>query len=593
VRDLLRQVLDVLVLASAVCGLLLFAAAVIGFIAALVRVTILGRVLVIPFRGSDERRVEITGLFARRLMEIEGTCTRRAREIKHLKAEFEKQSRRTLVADHGDDVLAGNGELSDAVTDLSRFRDLPTIGPAPRVGDEFIDDILLLDERASIADADLGVVSVAGVSFSPQSILALLRAVPAVFARRLLTGSIVNFGANAVVSVSYEERWATRDSGAVRRRTEVKGDGWMPAIEDLAFALAKGRIEHLRRRGREDHSRQPAPLATRVSEMADRATVEATSWAAGEAFLDGYVSHLRHYVSGKGMDRDRALRCYAAAVQAQPGYTRAIYHRATLLYNQYQPGPNKEAIAGFTEVARSSDDARVRALAYAGLAMAYCQTAHRFGDDREKAANLAGSASEKAIEAEATLEEAGVADAWTKQVREQFEAAVARYDEVADRAGPAAPAQRIASFALNNAGWIWLNPLQERDDSLGHAERRLWQAVRLYPNKVAYANLAEVARRHRRYAAASALFECSLTLDTSYVKGWNERACLEVEIAATGAADKRAEALNASKTHHERAIELTDDRHYVEELRNEYKKALESHGLLEQVKVPEVSASLT
>jgi len=55
VRDLLRQVLDVLVLASAVCGLLLFAAAVIGFIAALIRVTVLGRVLVIPFRGSDER----------------------------------------------------------------------------------------------------------------------------------------------------------------------------------------------------------------------------------------------------------------------------------------------------------------------------------------------------------------------------------------------------------------------------------------------------------------------------------------------------------------------------------------------------------
>jgi len=47
----------VLVLASAVCGLLLFAAAVIGFIAALIRVTVLGRVLVIRFRGSDDTRL--------------------------------------------------------------------------------------------------------------------------------------------------------------------------------------------------------------------------------------------------------------------------------------------------------------------------------------------------------------------------------------------------------------------------------------------------------------------------------------------------------------------------------------------------------
>lgn len=583
-----------LVLASAVCGLLLFAAAVIGFIAALIRVTVLGRVLVIPFRGTDERRVEITGLFARRLIEIEGTCTRRAREIKDLKAEFEKQSRQTLRAEHGDDVLTAGGELSGAVTDLSRFRELPTIGAAPRVGDAFVDDILLLDERASVANADLGVVSVAGVSFSPQSILALLRAVPAVFAQRLLTGSIVSFGENAVLSVSYEERWVGRASGAVRRRTEVKGDAWMPAIEDLAFALAKGRIEHLRRRGSDAHAHGLDALAVRVSEMADRATVEATSWAAAEAFLDGYVSHLRHYVSGKGADRDRALGCYTAAVDAQPGYTRAIYHRATLLYNQYQPTPNEQAIAGFAEVAGSSDDPRVRALAYAGLAMAYCQAAHRFGHDREDAATRAGTASEKALEAEATLEEAGVAEAWTTQIREQWEAAVERYDEVAARVAkreePAAPAQRIASFALNNAGWIWLDPLQERGGALREAERRLWHAVRLYPNKVAYANLAEVARRRQRYADARALFDCSLTLDRSYVKGWNERACLEVEIATIGTAGERAEALNASKTHHERAIELTkDDPHYIEQLKNEYRQALEAHGFA----LPEGSASLT
>src|SRR6185436_17397215 len=189
------------------------------------------------------------------------------------------------------------------------------------------------------------------------------------------------------------------------------------------------------------------------------------------------------------------------------------------------------------------------------------------------------------LEAEPGLEEAGVAHAWAKQIREDWDGAVECYDDVAERVAerkePAAPAQRIASFALNNSGWIWLDPLSERDGALREAERRLWQAVRLYPNKVAYGNLAEIARRYRRYADARALFERSLTLDPSYAKGWNERACLEVEIAAAGSAD----ALDESMTHHRRAIKLAGaDAKYAKRLRTEYEAALAQHGLLAQAK---------
>ena len=583
-----------LILVGAVCGLLLFAAAVIGFIAALIRVTILGRVLVIPFRGTDERRVEITGLFARRLMEIEERCTHLARQIRDLKAEFVEQSGRALPLEaHGDEVLARGAALSSDVTDSSDVQALPTIIAAPRTADELIDDILLLDETASVSNADLGVVSVAGVSFSPQSILALLRALPAIFARRLLSGSIVSFGETALLSVSYQEGRLGRHTRTVRRRAEVHGESWLPAIEDLAFSLAKGHIEMVRAKAGRGHPRPDAPLAVRVSEMADRATVEATSWAAGEAFLNGYVAHLRHYVSGEGADRDRALRCYETAVQAQPGYTRAIYHRATLLYNRYMPDDNDAAIAGF-EKAAGSDDTRLRALSYAGLAMAHCQSVHRFGRDRKEVIPLAWNASEQSLEAEPGLEEAGVAHAWAKQLCEDWDGAVEQYDQVAkrvaDRDEPAAPAQRIASFALNNAGWIWLDPLAERDGALREAERRLWQAVRLYPNKVAYGNLAEIARRYRRYVDARALFERSLTLDPSYVKGWNERACLEVEIAAAGSAD----ALDESMSCHRRAITLAaDDDTYAKQLRAEYEAALARHGLLAQAQDQEAWPSLT
>ncbi len=118
--------------------------------------------------------------------------------------------------------------------------------------------------------------------------------------------------------------------------------------------------------------------------------------------------------------------------------------------------------------------------------------------------------------------------------------------------------------------------------------------MRLYPNKVAYGNLAEVARRHRRYPDARALFERALKLDPSYVNGWNERACLEVEIAAEGNDGDAGDALTASLAHHHRAVGLAgDDDKYAKRLRAEYEAALARHGLLAQAQDQEAWPSLT
>jgi tetratricopeptide (TPR) repeat protein len=580
VKDLLRQALDALVLVGAVCGLLLFAAAVIGFVAAVFRVTALGRVLVLPFRGSDERRVDLTALFVRRLMDIEGEWTAFAAQIQALKHEFEVQSAPTQLVEtqeSSDSALADGRPLDVRDPDPSAV--LSAVGAGPRTtGDDFLDDIFLLEGGGSIATADLGVVSVAGVSFSPQTIIALLRALPAVFARRVLTGSMVTFGARTLVTVTYEERWPRRSGRTARCSAEVEGDTWPEAIEDLAFQLAKGRIDLFRGRGRHGREGRSAAVRTSASVMADRAVVEATSWRASRAFLTGYVSHLRHYVSGSAADRDRALGCYATALEAQPGYTRAAYHRATLQYNRYLPAANEDALAGFG-LATASDDGRLRALAHAGLAMAFCQRVQRFGHDAEAVLPQAWQASEDAIKIEPGLEEARLAQGWTRQIREDFETAIELYDRLAGAAGDAPPARRIASFALNNAGWIWLDPLRERDDALLSAERRLWQAVRIYPNKIAYGNLAEIARRYRRYDDARALFDVALALDPDYVSGWNERACLEIEIAAASEGSAAEDALTAAEAHHARALGLASDKQYAERLRSAYETSRRSHGL--------------
>jgi tetratricopeptide (TPR) repeat protein len=113
--------------------------------------------------------------------------------------------------------------------------------------------------------------------------------------------------------------------------------------------------------------------------------------AALRAFIAGYAAQIRHYLSGSAHDRERALAHYQEALEAQPHYSRAAYNRAVLLYNRYQRKANDEAIACFAAATRSHD-ARDRALAFAGLAMAYCQVVHRF-EHRWRTTTRGGSCS--------------------------------------------------------------------------------------------------------------------------------------------------------------------------------------------------------
>jgi tetratricopeptide (TPR) repeat protein len=585
VSELTRDVLAVLTLVAAVCGLVLFALAVAGFVLAAWRVGVQKRPLVLPFGGSEELRTTLMPLFIGRIAEIEDQWVQRANELKAEKAEFEAEydaSPKAVLAKEGEGTpLADGGALppvrSEPTADRQGRTGLRGIGLAPRsTGDESIPHVLALGDN-SLANVDLGAISVAGVSFSPEMILALLRRVPTVFARRRITGTVAELGQTAVLGAIYEERRLWRSPRTVRRRVRFDNGDWLSAIDLLSFQLAKGRVEVIRDRRREAKKR-----TRRGSETAERAFIEAESWEACEAFLLGYIHQFRHYLSGTASERERALELYTAALGFQPDYTHAHYNRATLLYNRYLAGDNHRAIEGFL-AATASRFERVQALAFAGLAMAYGQEVHRFGATKDDVAADALDASERALALEPTLEEAHFAAAWALQIDEQWEKSVAGYRKVyelqSDKDIP--PAARIKSFAYNNGAWVTMNKLRDaRADPDREAEELLWQAVRLYPNKIAYGNLAEIARRHQRYEDAKQLFEYALQLDRSYVNGWHEFALLELERAGHAATQGDAQ---SARAHYDKAkrnqklAESAGDEETAADVRAKFETALDSY----------------
>jgi tetratricopeptide (TPR) repeat protein len=616
---LVSELLHALAVVLAAAGVGVFVLLVIGLLVTSVRVGVLGRVLVLPFRGMDERRGELTALFATRLIEIEQEWAAAARELTDLRTQFQETTSQT--GSKLDNTSATKPEVTPPepkaerhpLADGAPVAHTPVPGESrdvasgPRTtGDDFLDDILLLDEDSSLAGADLGTLSIAGVSFSPHHVLAFLRRLPSVFARRVLSGSLLTTGDGAVLTVTYAERSLRRRPQVTRCVAEIGADAWLSTVDGIAFEIAKARIERLReRRGRKarpsdraanepsssvssaesgaDSTRNTttASASGSGSYTADRALVEAETWKAAKAFLAAYASHLRHYVSGRASDRDEALWRYDQALQLQPGYTRAAYNRATLAYNRYLPFANKQAITDF-ECATASHDQRVRALAWAGLAMAYCQAIHRFNADPDALAPEAVDASQRALELEPDLEEPRFARAWAYQTQGEWNQALNDYDEVlATPIEETAPGRRIKSFALNNAGWIWLKPLHRRKKAIIEAEQYFWRAVDYYPNKVAYANLAEVARSHRRYNDALAFFERALKLDDCYVNAWNERAQLEVEIAATalssGDARRCKHFVAEAAAHYARARRIAEDEDYAKQLGRAFQKTVKKH----------------
>jgi tetratricopeptide (TPR) repeat protein len=579
--ELARETVNILVLVAGLSALGLFALAAGGLIVSTYRVGVQRRPLVLPFRGSEAVSSGLTALFVIQLLEVERRWVRRVVAVGALKEEFEEEYKNSpkaeLLEDGAESPLADGAALPaipmrEAGT-ATGHAGIAGVGTGPRsTGDETIEDVLELGEN-SLADADLGVVSVAGVSFSPQAILTLLRRFPGIFARRRISGTVVELGGTSTIAVTYEERDPLRPTRSVRRLVQIAEDGWSAAIENLAFQLAKGRIEIIR-----DPSAARSAAKGSQSDTAERAFIEAESWAACEAFLSAYAHQLRHYLSGTGSDREKALGLYTKALEVQPGFTRAHHNLATLLYNRYRRPDNKLAIEHFQAATESEDD-RVRALAYAGLAMGYGQETERFKEPRATFAARAKDASAQALALDPSLEESHFAAAWALQIDGQWAEAVGAYEKVDKlETDPTVPGARIRSFAYNNAAWVVLYKLPETPESVRRAEVHLWKAVRLYPNKIAYVNLAEVARRHTKYEAAETLFGYALELDRNYAAAWHELALLELE-RATVAADlgesEEQRRYYEQSLRDQRKAEEVGDEQTAAALKDEFQLALE------------------
>ena len=107
------------------------------------------------------------------------------------------------------------------------------------------------------------------------------------------------------------------------------------------------------------------------------------------------------------------------------------------------------------------------------------------------------------------------------------------------------------------------------------AQAKFREALGYYPNKVAHANLAEVARLERRYADALSHFARALSLDGEYVNARNERACLKIEVAAEGSdpADRNSW-LEEARIDHARAVQLAGDPLYAKQLQAKFEATL-------------------
>jgi tetratricopeptide (TPR) repeat protein len=170
--------------------------------------------------------------------------------------------------------------------------------------------------------------------------------------------------------------------------------------------------------------------------------------------------------------------------------------------------------------------------------MAYCQNVHRFGEPKEPWAFKADVESSRALELEPDLAEARFARGWAYQALEQMDEAVDWYDRVAEVPEDIAKSRQLKSFALNNAGFICLRYLDDET----RAETYLRNALRLYPNKIAHANLGEIHKHRREFEAAEHEFDGAIRLDSEYVNGLNEFGMLYVAWAR--------EAANASQPSH-------------------------------------------
>jgi tetratricopeptide (TPR) repeat protein len=516
--------LRVLELIAVVLGFLFVLALFLGLLKSIWNVTVGGQTLVVPFQGSSSATT-VGEVLAQQLGTVERECGTLTRSIREAQGPPKESDAPNLVDLGG----ATPRTRPDTTLDEAQIRialDNPLQGEA------------------------LPTISFGGVTFSPDMLFSVTRRVRTAVARRRIRGVVHEFGSTVRLSVQVRLPGKHPDPITIVRDLAAPGQ-LVGVIDDLAFGVAKIHLG----------------LET-----------DAGTWAGYRAFLVAYDHHVRFLGSASVTERERAIAAYQDSLAAEPDYLVAHYNLAVLLYNRYMETDNEQAIEHFQKASASEDD-NLRALALAGLAIAYCQRVHRFGYPEQPSASLADEASTKAVSANPRLEETWFARAFAVQGLGRFEEALADYRKVVDLLGESPEEQRFKSFAQTNAGWVSMVKLGDLEQARGLFE----ESLRRFPNKMAYANMGELERRGHRYPEALEQYQHAVDLDPEYVNAFNEMGMVYLAMAADARPRDKVEAdrlLDAARTLHERAVVLTtaDGRLQRAELHRRFADACEAAG---------------
>jgi len=496
--------LRILELAGVLVGLMFVVGLFLGLLRSIWKVTIGRQTLILPFQGS-EKGAAVSRILSERLGSVE-------REWAALTEQ----------------VLGAQGPASP--TDAPSFVDLGGLAPRSRP-DRTLDAEkieLVLDEP--MEGEALPPIRFGGVTVSPDALFAVSHRVRTALARRTIRGAIHEFASTVRVAASLRLPGRPTRSIVIVREMATTGQ-LIDLVDDLAFQIAKVHLDF---------------------------ETAALTWKGYRAFLDAYAHHLRFLKTAKVIDRDKAIGGYEASIAGEPGYELAHYNLATLLYNRYREPDNERSIEHFRYASMSEDD-DLRALALAGLALAYRQRVHRFGYPVQPSASLADGASTKAVLINQNLEETGFARAFVHQILGRLQEAIEVYRKVVDLPGASPEELRIKSYALNNAGWVLMTKVGDLDQ----AQDLFQEALHRFPNKMTYANLGELHRRRGQYEDALHDYAKAIQLDPDYVNALNETAMVYVGMARSresrdGQAG-RSSLLEGARLWHARAVAVAGD----------------------------------
>jgi tetratricopeptide (TPR) repeat protein len=530
---LLLELLGILIALFAVVVILL------GIIRSIVRVTFGRAILVLPFTGG-ETGAPLHHILTEQLDMVEGE----ARRIYS-----------SLIEEAKSAPAASSNSLVD-------------VGPLGSTAlHELVESPKALDRAEEYIAADpvnlsaVNSLTFAGITVSPESIFAISYYLRSRFARRTINGSIYDFGdtVRLIVSTlppSRKDKKGRRKDGAthsakaepivIQRKIDSR-DQILELVNDMAFKLLRQKFN---------------------------LTKETESWAAWVAFQNGYTEHISFVREGDRSHRDRAIAYYSNCVGIDPRFARAHYNLGNLLYDQYLLTANREAIKHFL-IASDSPNRTVRALACAGLTMAYAQNVHRFQLDPSVWIDRANSASKTAISLEPDLEETAFARAWSLQISDRVADAIMAYEAVVSLRGESPSELQIKSFALNNEAWLYLHKLGD----LNKAEALLQRALK-NPNKNIFANLGEVRRRQGRFQEALEMYRNATELDPMYANGINETGIVFLSMAheARRNAKERKELIAHAYDLHIEALRVVKDKAEKVRLRRTFESSRSENG---------------